>query len=87
MIFQSHGLLTTCKYYSSTTNASMTIKIGWQVACHDGTENDAPPFGNVVLQDQVTNQNHYISTISTSMATKLERIVTYIYFFLPLKIT
>ena len=65
----------------------MTIKIGWQVACHDGTDNDAPPFGNVVLQDQVTNQNHYISTISTSMATKLERIVTYIYFFLPLKIT
>ena len=65
----------------------MTIKIGWQMACHDGTDNDAPPFGNVVLQDQVTNQNHYISTISTSMATKLERIVTYIYFFLPLKIT
>ena len=65
----------------------MTIKIGWQVACHDGTDNDAPPFGNVVLQDQVTNQNHYISTISISMATKLERIVTYIYFFLPLKIT
>ena len=65
----------------------MTIKIGWQVACHDGTDNDAPPFGNVVLQDQVTNQNHYISTISTSMAPKLERIVTYIYFFLPLKIT
>ena len=87
MIFQSHGLLTTCKYYSSTTNASMTIKIGWHVACHDGTDNDTPPFGNVVLQDQVTNQNHYISTISISMTTKLERIVTYIYFFLPLKIT
>ena len=65
----------------------MTIKIGWQVACHDGTDNDTPLFGNVVLQDQVTNQNHYISTISISMATKLGRIVTYIYFFLPLNIT
>ena len=36
------------------------------------------PFDYVVLQDHVTKQNHYISTIRVPMATKLGRMVTHL---------
>ena len=34
-----------------------------------------PPFDHVVLQDHETNENHYISTSTVPMATKLARMV------------
>ena len=43
------------------------------------------PFSHVVLQDIVTNQNHYISTTAVSMAIKLDRMVTYLDGLLPRK--
>ena len=34
------------------------------------------PFSDVVLQDHMANQNHYISATTFPMATKLRRMVT-----------
>ena len=34
-------------------------------------------FDRVVLQDHLTKENHYISTIRVPMATKLGRLITH----------
>ena len=39
-------------------------------------------FDRVVLQGHVTNESHYMSTNRVSIATKLDRIVTYLNDFL-----
>ena len=44
------------------------------------------PFDHMVLQDYVTCWNHYIPTITVSMVTKLDRIVTYIEPFSTIKL-
>ena len=41
--------------------------------------------GHTVLQDNVTNQRHYVSTTIVSMATKICRMVAYLDGLLPIK--
>ena len=41
-------------------------KLHWLAPTHEVTQ----PFGHLVLQDHVTNQNHYISAKTVPMATK-----------------
>ena len=43
------------------------------------------PFGHVVLQDHVTNQNHYICTTTLPITTKLGTMVNYVGGFLTIK--
>ena len=43
------------------------------------------PLFHVVLQDHMTNENHYISTARVPMTTKLVRMVNYLDGLLPLK--
>ena len=42
-------------------------------------------FDHVVLEDQLTNWNHYVSPTKVPMATKLGRIVTHLDGLLPIK--
>ena len=42
-------------------------------------------FDHIVLQDRLTNQNHYTSTITVPMSTKLENMLTYLDGLLPIK--
>ena len=46
----------------------------WETPTHKVTW----PFDHVVLQDHLINESHYISIIRVYMATKLDRIVTYL---------
>ena len=43
------------------------------------------PFAHVILWDHLINWNHYISTTTVPMATKLDRMVTYLNGLVPVK--
>ena len=64
--------------YISTTRVSCNKT--WQDDTYLGEIlNKVPrPFDHIVLQVHLTNESHYISTTRVSMATKRDRIVTYL---------
>ena len=53
-------------------------ELHWLATTHEVTQ----PFGHLVLQDHVTNQNHYISAKTVPMAAKLAPIPFYFNFIL-----
>ena len=72
------------KKHISTTRVPVATKPTWTVAQHERLLlkklQDA-----LVLRDYMTNENHYISTIAMRMATKVDRMVTYLEELLPIK--
>ena len=64
----------------STTRVPIATKLGRMVA-----HKVIYLFDYVILRDQVTNQNHYISTITVPMTTELGRMLTYLEGLLTIK--
>ena len=66
---------------------SMAIKLGREKTYHEDSQ-DLPiklTFNHVILQDHVTNYNHYNSTTRVGIAIKLYRMVTCFDSLLPRK--
>ena len=85
-VLQSH--VTNENHYISTirVRVPMATKLGRMVAHLDELLPTVSwPFDHMILWDDVTNLNHYISAITMPMATKLGRIVTYFERLLKLK--
>ena len=70
--------VTNQNHYISTTRVQDSGLPG-AASAHNVTR----PFGHTVLQDHMTILNHYISSSTELIATKLDRMVTYLQWLLP----
>ena len=68
-----------------TTVFMATRPTAWWVTLTSSPCKATQPFGRVDSQVHETNQNHYISTFTVAVATKLGRMVTYLVGLLPIK--